>query len=159
MEILICFISIQSNVTSQHDRQKVDRSTHRSVRTLSVGQLLFQARELLEECCVIGPLHLESITWYKTTMQERKGHIREILFVLSQSIHRSQVCLASSCKLQGLFLGMLYFKEVVFFYCLLGEFFFETTLNIGLKYFVRTFCFVTMVYYLVTIIVFIVLYW
>ena len=98
--------------------QLTDQSGH------FVDRLLFRAREVLEECCVIGPLHLESITWYKTTMQERKGSIREILFVLSQSIHRSQVCLASSCKLKGLFLGMLYFEEVVLFYFLLGEFFF-----------------------------------
>ena len=110
--------------------QLTDQSGH------FVDRLLFRAREVLEECCVIGPLHLESITWYKTTMQERKGHIREILFVLSQSIHRSQVCLASSCKLKGLFLGMLYFEEVVFFYCLLGEFFFWN----NTKYRVEIFC-------------------
>ena len=159
MEILICFISIQSNVTSQHDQQKVDQSTHRSVRTLSVGRLLFRARELLEECCVIGPLHLESFTWYKTTMQERKGHIREILFVLSRSIHRSQVCLASSCKLKAYSWECFILRKLCSFIAYWENFFLETTRNIGLKYFVRTFCFVPMVYYLVTIIVFIVLYW
>ena len=111
-------------MTSQHDWRKVDWSTHRSVRTLSVGRPLFRARELLEECCVIGPLHLDSFTWYKTTRKLGRDTLGEILFVLCQSIHHSQACLASSCKLKGLFLEMLYFVEVVFFYCLLGEFFF-----------------------------------
>ena len=116
------------------------------------------ARELLEECCVIGPLHLESFTWYKTTMQKRKGHIGRN-FVLSQSIHRSQACLASSCILRAYSWECFILWKLCSFIAYWENFFFETTLNIGLKYFVRTFCFVPVVYYLVTIVVFIVLYW